>query len=134
MRFNEAELEALGYVRDGAGNWYKPRRDAAVALPDRLARVCAPNPQPAQRNALERAGEGKEASGVRPARRARIRFVVHAVRPADCDGHHFKEIIDMLVKAEILDGDAWDVLECDGIRSEKVHSKIQERTEIFITL
>jgi hypothetical protein len=59
-------------------------------------------------------------------------FRVYACRPADPDGWAFKEIIDALVGAKILDGDGWDKLYIAGVYSEKVHSKDQERTEITI--
>lgn len=63
--------------------------------------------------------------------RAKITFRIFSRRPADWDGHHVKELQDMLCKAGILDGDDWDLLE-GRIISEQVHTKAEERTEITI--
>jgi hypothetical protein len=92
----------------------------------------------AQGKSLERIVSGEEASRYRttvspkPRRRSRIRFVVYAVRPADWDGWHVKELQDLLVKAGCLDGDDWDILQGEVI-SEKVHSKVEEKTVVTIT-
>lgn len=93
-------------------------------------------PQPAKGNALERALPRKAKGGngaiVCPEpSRCRIQFTVYAVRPCDWDGYHIKEIQDMLVKAGLLDGDEWNLLQGEVI-SEKVHSAEEERTEILI--
>lgn len=71
-------------------------------------------------------------SGFCPPRRAKILFRVFTCRPADWDGYHIKELQDLLVKAGILDGDQWDLLEGQVI-SEKVRQEAEERTEIEVT-
>lgn len=63
--------------------------------------------------------------------RARITFRIFAVRPADWDGYHIKELQDVCVKSGLLDGDEWDILEGQVI-SEKAYAKDAERTEITI--
>lgn len=78
-------------------------------------------------HALERTVQREETRR----RRATIRITVYAVRPADWDGWHVKELQDCLIHAGILDGDDWDLLE-GHVTSEKVHSLAEERTEITI--
>lgn len=99
--------------------------DSAAALP-------ANDPQPTEGGALQRLPKGKKASSRSPNERVGLAFRVYAVRPADADGWAFKEIIDALAGAKILDGDRWDQFYIAGVHSEKVHSKDQERTEILI--
>ncbi len=96
--------------------------------PSRLPSAVKKRPQG---NALVSALPGEVESGFRPPRRAKILFRVFACRPADWDGYHIKELQDVLVKAGILDGDDWDLLE-GQIVSEKVRSEAEERTEIEI--
>ena len=66
-----------------------------------------------------------------PTQRALLRLRIFAVRPADADGWDCKQAIDLLVHAGILAGDAWHQLEI-AVRSEKVHTAAEERTEILI--
>lgn len=100
-------------------------------------RVRAAEPQPTQGDTLECAlpRKAKSSSGpavsTEPRRRHRITFRVYAVRPCDYDGYHIKELQDMCIKAGLLAGDEWDILQGEVI-SEKVHKKEQERTEIEI--
>lgn len=98
----------------------------------RPASLPAEQPKPAQGQPLERPAPRKKPRRTGTARRARIRFTFYAVRPCDYDGYTVKELQDLCCYAGLLDGDKWDQLECDGIRSEKVHSKEEERTEIVI--
>lgn len=101
------------------------------------ARLRANNPEPTQGNALVGVVPGKEKSGTRtpictePSSRLRIRFTIYAVRPADWDAWHVKELQDLLIKSGILSGDEWYSLE-GQVCSEKVYSKEEERTEIEI--
>lgn len=105
-------------------------KTGAIGLP-------ATDSQPVKGHTLERVAPRKEKSGnspvvsPEPRRRKRIRFTVYAVRPADYDNWHTKEIQDLLVHAGILDDDKWDILQGEVI-SEKIHKKEDERTEILI--
>lgn len=63
--------------------------------------------------------------------RLKIVFRIFAVRPADWDNWHVKEIQDMLVHAGFLVGDDWNLLSGEVI-SEKVSKKSEEKTEITI--
>lgn len=64
--------------------------------------------------------------------RLEVCFTMHSLRPCDWDGYHIKPILDMLVHAGLLPGDAWHQLE-GCIRSRKVHTKEEEKTIIEIT-
>lgn len=94
-------------------------------------RAPATNPEPVKRRPLVSVPQGEGESRVRPAGRVRIVFTIYSRRPADYDGYHIKEIQDLLVKAEVLYGDEWDILSGEVV-SEKVHSEGEERTEIQI--
>lgn len=100
--------------------------------------LCSTDAEPAKGNPLERSlpREGKGSAGPpvspEPKGRSRILFTVYSVRPCDWDGYHVKELQDLLIKAGILDGDEWNLLQGEVI-SEKVYSKEEERTEITIT-
>lgn len=103
--------------------------------------VCAADAESVERQPLERPASRKETGGTstdgstdaggNPPIRARITFRIFAVRPADWDGYHVKELQDLLCHACALVGDAWDQLE-GRVISEKVHTKAEERTEIEI--
>jgi hypothetical protein len=93
--------------------------------------VRADDEKPAEGGALVGVHPGKEAGRVGRPARAGITFRVFSCRPADFDGWHLKECIDVLVKAEILDDDCWDLLE-GRVISEKVYTKEEERTEVLI--
>ncbi len=84
-------------------------------------------PEPVKRKPLVRRIPRKETSGPR----FEIIFNIYAVRPCDFDGWHVKPLLDMVVHAGIIPGDSWDQLE-GSIRSRKVSTKEQERTEIDI--
>lgn len=99
--------------------------DCPAALP-------SGDPQPAQGGPLPRLPKRKKARSHGPVQRIGLAFHVYAVRPADADGWAFKEIIDALAGAKVLDGDRWDQFYIAGVYSEKVYSKAEERTEITI--
>lgn len=63
--------------------------------------------------------------------RITIRFTVYAKRAADWDAYDVKWVQDLLVNIGVLPGDDWAVLQGE-VRSEKVHKKEEERTEIEI--
>lgn len=120
---NESELLrrlSQGWVQTSPGVWSKPGRAGAKALP-------AANAKPTERNSLVRLASREEPSR----HRVEIHFRIYAVRPADWDGYHIKELQDVLGHAGVLDGDSWDVL-CGRVTSEKVHTKAEERTEILM--
>lgn len=94
-------------------------------------RVPANDPQPAQGRPLVGVHPRKAKSRMGAVERAQITLRVFARRPADWDAWHFKELIDCLVKAGILDDDRWDLLQ-GKIVSEKVFEKAEERTVITI--
>lgn len=125
-QFTEAQLRELGYVKDAFG-WHKPLKRNE----DHPPRLCADDTKPTQGNALERPVSGEGQSGTSPVRRTRIRFEIYAVRPCDWDGYSVKELQDMLVHAQILPSDKWDVVQGEVI-SHKAHSKAEERTEVTI--
>lgn len=98
------------------------------AYENRFKRLRPTVSEPVKRSALV-GGVPREVPG---RIRSRIRFTVYAVRPCDWDGYSIKPLQDCLVRASILHGDDWDLLQGEVI-SEKVHSKEEERTEITIT-
>ena len=111
--------------------------NASEAFIKRNAEDCAPalpadNAKPTQGSPLQRVPKRAKKGSDGPIERIGLGFCVWAVRPADPDGWDFKEIIDALVGAKVLDGDGWDRLFIAGVYSEKVYSKDQERTEISI--
>jgi len=103
----------------------------------RNAENCAPalpaqHQESAEGSALERVPKRTKKGSHGPLERIGLGFCVWAMRPADPDGWDFKEIIDALVGAKILDGDGWDKLYIAWVHSEKVYSKDEERTEISV--
>lgn len=102
------------------------RKDNAK-IDNRPSGICASNEKPTEGDALV-GGIPREKESVC---RARIVFAVYAVRPADWDGYSIKQIQDALVESRLLGSDAWDRLE-GSVRSEKVHSKEEEKTIIEI--
>lgn len=90
-------------------------------------RVSADDKKQAQGSALVRPETG---AGQR-LRCFEIVFTVYATRPADWDGWSIKELQDAVVASGILCGDAWNQLE-GRVRSRKVHTKEEERTEVEI--
>lgn len=63
--------------------------------------------------------------------RFKIFFTVYAVRPADYDGYHIKELQDLLVKSGVIPDDNWFTLRGEVI-PEKVDKEEEERLEIEI--
>lgn len=100
---------------------------------DNADRVCPVDAKRVEGQPLGGAVSRKEksGSGTDDGVRRRIVFRVFAMRPADYDGYHIKELQDLLCHAGVLAGDAWDQLE-GGVVSEKVHTPKEERTEILI--
>lgn len=88
--------------------------------------------EPVKGSPLERVPKRAKKGSHGPLERIGLGFSVWATRPADPDGWDFKEIIDALVGAKILDGDRWDKLYIAWIHSQKVYSRNEERTEISI--
>ncbi len=84
-------------------------------------------PEPVKRRSLVRRVPRKEACGPR----FEIVFTIYAVRPCDWDGWHIKPTQDLLAAIGLLPGDAWHQLE-GRVRSRKVHTAEEERTEIII--
>lgn len=107
------------------------KRRNPTLYPDSAGGVSATDQKPTKGHPLVSAGNGKAKGVLGVKRRARIRFTVHARRPADWDGWHVKELQDVLVEAGLLDGDEWDILE-GSVRSEKVYKAWQEKTVIDI--
>jgi len=84
-------------------------------------------PEPVKRRALVSRVPREEKSGPR----FEVCFTVFSVRPCDWDGYHIKPLLDMVVHAGILPGDAWHQL--DGrVRSRKVSTAEEEKTLIEI--
>jgi hypothetical protein len=109
-----------------------PNASEAFVRANSAAPLPASHPQPTQGSPLQRVSKGKKAGSYGPIVRTGLLFRVYACRPADSDGWDFKEVIDALAGAKILDGDGWDKCYIAGVYSEKVHSQAQERTEITI--
>lgn len=109
-----------------------PHASASLLRANSAVPLSAVDPQPTQGRPLERLPKRAKACSSSPLKRIGIVLRVYAMRPADVDGWAFKEIIDALVGAQILDGDGWDRLFIAGIHSEKVRSKAEEKTVIEI--
>lgn len=97
----------------------------------------ASNPKSVEGMSLVRVHKRKEKGGDSDAKSGRITprqiaITVHAVRPADFDGWHIKEIVDGCVKAGFLDDDDWRNCPTGTVTSKKVHSAQEERTEVDI--
>lgn len=84
-----------------------------------------------QRSSLDGECEGEEARWYGTAKRFEITFVIYAVRPCDYDGYDIKPIQDMLVRAQIIPDDRWDLLS-GRVVSRKARTQSEERTEIEI--
>lgn len=108
-----------GYVKLGP-DWYVHQ--------SYVERLRAANPQPVEGKPLV-SPVPREETGLR---RARIVFTVYAVRPADWDGYHIKELQDMVVHAGILRDDDFQTVIEGTVRSRKAASKSDERTEIEV--
>lgn len=92
-----------------------------------VARVHSGDSESAKRRTLDSGVPREEKSDNRFA----IMFTVYARRPADWDGYCVKQIQDALVESRLLCSDAWDQLE-GCVRSRKVHTEEEERTEVII--
>lgn len=88
----------------------------------------ASDPKPVEGDALD-SGVQREEAG---AARYKLVFTVYAVRPCDWDGWHVKPLQDVLAIIGLIPGDSWHQLE-GCVRSCKVHTAEEERTEIEIT-
>ena len=106
---------------------------------DSPPRIRSYNAQPAKGDALVRASQGEdscwygtvECATGQP--RFAIQFIIYAVRPADWDGWHIKELQDALVACRVLPDDSWKHIEEGSVATRKVHKASEERTEIRIT-
>lgn len=117
-----ASFIAKGYVRSANGQWHKPKPRRAD-----VARIHTVDAQRSERNSLERPVPREDTCSTR----LTVRFTIYSQHPGDWDGYDIKWIQDMLVAAGIISSDDWASLE-GSVRSEKVHSKDKERTEILI--
>ena|SRR5882672_10158854 len=113
-------------------NEYERRRNKAGALGP-----SATNPKPVEGLPLERVHKGKEKGGNSTIEsdqsgRYKLQFTFYAVRPADCDAYHIKELVDGIVKARLMDDDNWRILESITTSSKKVHKKSEEKTVVEI--
>lgn len=106
------------------------RANAADAPAD-VDRVCATEPQPNRRQALEHPEARPRQSKGRAQGRYRITFRCYRCRPMDWDNTIFKGLQDAIVEAGLLPDDNWRVLE-GAVVSDKANSKAEERTEIEI--
>jgi hypothetical protein len=91
----------------------------------------AVNQKPVERMSLDGASSGEEARWYGSARKFEISFTVFACQPCDWDGWDIKRLQDWCVKAGLLPDDGWATLS-GGVKSEKVHTEAEERTEIII--
>lgn len=89
--------------------------------------VCASKQEQPKRKSLERVTQGEVPSVSRYA----IHFRIYSQRPLDWDNYWTKCIQDILVQIGAIHDDAWNVLQ-GSVKSEKAHSKEEERTEIII--
>ena len=73
----------------------------------------------------------KAHSGPRALQRAKITYIVRALRPCDYDNWHIKFLQDCLIASGILDDDNWQVLQ-GTVVSEKAESAEDEGTTVVI--
>lgn len=110
------------------------RRNAVQAdTEDRAARPSTSYKKCPEGKPLVSPASGEEAGWAGYCKRFGIRFVVYAVRPADWDGWHVKELQDVLIEAGLIPDDSWKVIEEGSVATRKVHKAAEERTEIIIT-
>jgi hypothetical protein len=93
------------------------------------AGVCAPEPEPDQRQTLVSVRQREAESGARIA----ICFRCFAVRPLDADNYWTKGLQDQLAYAGIIHTDDWRNLAAITIETHKVKTQAEERTEIEIS-
>lgn len=90
-----------------------------------------------KRSALERLHKGKKARSLGDVGSGEsgpfaVRITVYAIRPADFDGYHIKELVDGLVQAGLMGDDNWRVCPSGTVTSKKVHTEAEQRTEIEV--
>jgi len=109
--------------------------DDLRAYQARVKRVRSTEPECPERRSLvgpaQREAKGWTGAQKGTGERMRVIFTVYAQRPNDWDNYRLKDAQDCLVEAGLLVDDNWRVLE-GFVRSEKAHSKEEERTEIEI--
>lgn len=89
--------------------------------------LLAANPEPAQRETLERALP-REATRLP---RFEIVFHVYACQPADWDGYHVKELQDLVVRSGLIPDDDWKTLR-GRVVPHKANSRKEQYTRIEI--
>jgi len=113
-------------------NWSS---DDVRAYQTRLKRVRSTEPECPERRSLvgpaQREAKGWTGAQKGTGERMRVIFTVYAQRPLDWDNYRLKDAQDCLVEAGLLVDDNWRILE-GLVRSEKAHTKEEERTEIEI--
>lgn len=87
--------------------------------------------KPSQRGALVGEREGEVESWHGAAKRFEITFRIYSTTPCDYDGYDIKPIQDMLVRAQIIPDDKWNLLS-GRVVSCKARTKSEEKTEIEI--
>lgn len=127
---NQTDLELIARKFPISDATRKRNQAGAVGPP-------ATDPQQPKRLSLECVHDRKKASGAGDVGSSdngpcQIRITVYAVRPADFDGWHIKEIVDGCVKAGLLDNDDWRNCPTGTVTSKKVHTPEEERTEVEI--
>lgn len=126
---SEAFLKA-----NAAANEYRAGRDAVQPNTENSAAALpTAHKEPTQGQPLECSTSGEDPCWYGTCNRFGIRFVVYAVRPADWDGWHVKELQDLLIEAGLIPDDSWKHIEEGSIATRKVHKASEERTEITIT-
>jgi len=109
--------------------------DDVRAYQARLKRVRATEPECPERRSLvhtaQREAKGGNGAQKGTGERMRVIFTVYAQRPLDWDNYRLKDVQDCLVESGLLVNDDWRILE-GLVRSEKAHTKAEERTEIEI--
>lgn len=107
------------------------RRDNPTVFGPNSSGLCPDHKEPVKRNTLVRPLPRKDKGRISTLGRARIRFTIYSVRPADWDGYDVKALQDMLVRTTLLFADDWCFLQGEVV-SEKAYSKAEEKTVIEI--
>jgi len=123
MKFTEQDLKDAF-----ARNRHLAQRNPKISGAPCSEPLRAVESEPTKRRSLVRRVPRKETSGPR----FEIMFTVYARRPCDWDGYHIKPLQDLLIQSGQLPGDAWHELE-GCVRSRRVQTKEEERTEVEIT-
>ena len=106
-------------------------QDELNAYQSRLARLRAPQPEPAKGKTLVDPIPREAEGGSGTQGRYRISFRIFARRPLDWDNAFVKPLQDLVVQAGLLPGDDWKTLE-GSVSCYKARSKAEERTEVLI--